>query len=227
VLFGVVGLVVVVVLGVGAAGAWWYVFGGSAPGKPHLSVTASTDVAPGTATPDGNWTIVPGKGVFVGYRMQEKFAADVIHKAAVGRTGSVTGTMTVASGAVTAATVTADLRTLSSDRAQRDNYIHTHALETDTYPMANFELAVPIALPSDARPGQKLRTNAEGRLTLHGVTRDLTVGLQARWNGSTTEVVGSAPIVLADYGIEPPNTSVVSVDDHGSFELQLTFRKTG
>jgi polyisoprenoid-binding protein YceI len=225
VLFGVVAFVVVVLLGVAGAGAW-YVFGGSSPGKPHLSVIASTDVAPGMATPDGNWTIVHGKGVFVGYRMQEKFAADVIHKDAVGRTGSVQGTMSVESGAVTTTSVTADLRTLSSDRAQRDNYIHTHAIETDKFPTASFELTAPIALPSGARPGQKLRTNADGQLTLHGMTRPVTVAVEARWNGSTTEIVGSAPIVLADYGIEPPNTSVVSVDDHGSFELQLTFRKT-
>ena len=224
-LLGVVSFVVVV-LGVAGAGAW-YVFGGSSPGKPHLSVTASTDVAPGSANPDGNWTVVHGKDVFVGYRMQEKFAADVIHKDAVGRTGSVEGTMTVQSGTVTATSVTADLRTLSSDRPQRDNYIHTHAIESDTFPTASFELTAPIALPAGSRPGQKLRTNATGQLTLHGVARSVTVAIEARWNGSTTEIVGSAPIVLADYGIEPPNTSVVSVDDHGSFELQLTFRKAG
>ena len=31
-------------------------------------------------------------------------------------------------------------------------------------------------------------------------------------------------IVLADYGIQPPQTSVTSVGDHGTFELQLRFR---
>ncbi len=58
------------------------------------------------------------------------------------------------------------------------------------------------------------------------MTRDVAVALDARWNGSTIDVVGTAPILLADYGIQPPQTSVTSVGDHGSFELQLRFRHT-
>jgi hypothetical protein len=49
------------------------------------------------------------------------------------------------------------------------------------------------------------------------------VPIQVSWNGSTIAVVGTAPIVLADYKIVPPNTSVMKVDDHGSLELSLTF----
>jgi polyisoprenoid-binding protein YceI len=213
---------VVVALAVG--GIAWYVFGDTSPGKPHLSSTATTDVAPGAGTPDGSWTVVRAKDVYVGYRMQEQFAGDTIHKDAVGRTGVVDGAMTIASGQVTTVAVTADLRTLTSGRAARDDYIHSHAIESDQFPTARFELATPIALSAGLRPGQKVHASAAGRLTLHGVTRNVTVALDARWNGSTVDVVGTAPIVLADYGIQPPQTSVTSVDDHGAFELQLRLR---
>ena len=43
---------------------------------------------------------------------------------------------------------------------------------------------------------------AIGRLQLHGVTRPITFTLDARWNGPTIDVVGSAPITLRDYRIE-------------------------
>ncbi len=211
----------VVVLAVG--GVAWYVFGDQSPGKPHLSSTATTDLAPGAATLNGSWTLVRAKNVFVGYRIQEQFAGDTIHKDAVGRTPTVQGTMTIASGQVGTVSVTGDLRDLTSGRAARDDYIHTHAIESDRFPNARFELVAPLALPPGARPGTKLHINAAGRLTLHGVTRDVSVALDARWNGSTIDVVGTAPILLADYGIQPPQTSVTSVGDHGSFELQLRF----
>lgn len=215
----------VVALGVGAV--IWYVFGGSSPGKPQLSSTATTDLAPGSATLGGSWTLAPGKDNYVGYRIQELFAGDTIHKTAVGRTGTVDATMTVTGRQVTSVVVTTDLRTLTSDRATRDDYIHSHAIESDKFPTGRFELTAPIALPSGLRPGAKLHVSAPGQLTLHGVTRAVTAALDARWNGTTIDVVGTAPIVLADYAIQAPQTSVTSVDDHGSFELQLRFRHAG
>jgi len=64
---------------------------------------------------------------------------------------------------------------------------------------------------------------ATGTLELHGVTRTITVPLEARWDGSKIEVTGNAPVLLADYKIEPPDTGVVKVDDHGSLDLSLVF----
>jgi hypothetical protein len=39
-------------------------------------------------------------------------------------------------------------------------------------------------------------------------------------------VVGSLPILMADYDITPPNVGgFVSVEDHGTMEFQLVFVK--
>ena len=102
-------------------------------------------------------------------------------------------------------------------------YIHDHALESDKYPTARFTLTAPITLPGGIARGKKLQVQAKGRLELHGVTRPVTVPLDARWNGPTIEVVGSAPITLADFKIDAPHTVIADVDDHGSFELDLLF----
>ena len=213
-------VVVLVVVGFGA----WYVLGDSAPGKPKLSSSATVDVGP-NATPAGTWTIAPGKDVYVGYRIKELFAGDTIEKDAVGRTSQVNGSMTIVGDRVTATTVNADLRSLESNRSPRDNYIHTHAIESDRFPTATFVLTSPITLPPNLHPGVTQHLVATGRLTLHGVTKPITMPVDARWNGSTIDVVGSVAIVLADYKVQAPKTGVVAVQDHGSLELKLSFRR--
>lgn len=218
-----IGGIVVAVLAVLGFGAW-YVFGGSAPAKPKLSADAPAAGTGGPSTPVGSWKVVRGDNVYVGYRITEVFAGDVVHKTAVGRTPAVDGSMTITGTAVAVTDVTADMQQLASDRATRDNYIHTHAIESDTFPHAEFTLTKPIPLPTPLTKGTLEKLTATGTLTLHGVTRTIQVPLEARWNGPTIDVDASdIPIVLADYGITPPDTGVTKVDNHGSLEFALSF----
>jgi polyisoprenoid-binding protein YceI len=217
-IFGLIAVVVLAAVGFGA----WYVFGSSAPAKPKLSATATT-VAGGPTTPTGSWKIALGDNVYLGYRIKELFADSVVKRDAVGRTPDMAGIMRISGPAVTAATVTAQMQHLKSDRGTRDNYIHTHAIESDKFPTAVFRLTAPIELPQPLVKGAKVSVDATGKLTLHGVTNTVTVPLEARWTGPTIEVVGTVPISLPDYRIDAPDTGVVSVDDKGSLELSLTF----
>jgi polyisoprenoid-binding protein YceI len=204
----------------------WYVFGSRVPGKPELSVTASTGGGP--RTPDGSWHVLPGKGVYVGYRIKELFGDAVLKRDAVGRTLGVNGTLTIRDHRVTAAKVSADLDRLGSDRDARDAYVRDNTLETATYPTARFTLTKPIVLPAQLTKAKVVRgLEATGRLLLHGVTRPITFTLDARWNGPTIDAVGTAPIVLADYRIEPPHTVIANVDGRGAIELDLTFAPNG
>ena len=58
------------------------------------------------------------------------------------------------------------------------------------------------------------------------MTAPTTVTLDARWDGDTIEVAGSAPIVLADFDIEPPDVpGLAKADDAGSFEILLVFER--
>jgi polyisoprenoid-binding protein YceI len=216
------GLAALVVIAV-AVGVAYFVFGDDAPAKPKLSASATTVANAAATLPQGTWQVQRGTGVFVGYRIKELFGGATIKRTAVGRTGDVNGTLTLAGNQLRDAVVTANVSTLQSDRAPRDNYIHTHGLESDQFPRATFRLTTPIALAASVKPGATKHTEATGTLTLHGVTKPVTATLDARWNGATIEVAGTAPITLADFDIEPPNTPIVSVDDHGSFELHLVF----
>jgi polyisoprenoid-binding protein YceI len=162
--------------------------------------------------------------VYVGYRITEVFRGDVIHKTAVGRTPGVTGTLKIAGRQLTLTDITADMQKLASDRGTRDNYIHTHGIDSNTYKQSKFKLTKPVALPTGLKKCTVERMTATGSLTLHGVTHTVNVPLQARWSGPTIQVDGTdIAVKLADYKITPPKTSVTQADDHGSIEFALTF----
>lgn len=226
-------LAVVVVAGLAFAG-WWFLLKSDPEPRaairetPIVTTTTAAGQTPSTGSAlDGTWTVQPGNSQnFVGYRVTEKLFANVSETEATGRTDHVDATMTIAGTTVSDVTVTADLRQLRSDNDFRDGRIRSEGLESDRFPEAKFVLSQPITLDAVPAAGDTVRTAARGRLTLHGVTRDVTIQLQGRWDGRQVQVVGSMPIVFSDYGIEAPRAPVVaSVDDHGEMELQLFFDK--
>jgi polyisoprenoid-binding protein YceI len=218
----------IAVLAVAGAAVYWFVLRDDAPPPAALPAAspAGTPASPnGTrGSPAGTWMVRDGPGVFAGYRIHELFGGDSLSRTAVGRTPAVTGSLTVAGSTVSAASVRADLTQLQSDQARRDNYIRSHAIESATYPDAAFRLTQPIVLPGPPVAGRPLSVVAHGTLTLHGVTRLVSVPLQVRWDGETISVAGGAEITLADYGIGAPDIAgLVSVSPAGVFEVQLTF----
>jgi len=219
----VLGVCLAVGLAVGG-GIAWFTLRDDAPAAPSLpAATSGPAGTTGPATAEGSWRVAPGSGVYVGYRVTEVFAGDVVRKTAVGRTGSVEGTMTIADGKVTQARVSADLRRLRSDSDRRDSVIRSRGLESDRFPIATYSLTEPIVIDPPPARGRTFRAAAVGTLTLHGITRTVRLDLEAVWNGATISVVGTSPLAFADFGIEPPNTPLVTVDAIGAFELALTF----
>jgi len=220
----IIAAVVIAALTAVAAGTAWFALRDDAPAAPSLpTATSGPAGATGAATADGSWRVAPGGGVYVGYRVTEVFAGDVVRKTAVGRTGSVEGTMTIADGKVTQARVSADLRRLRSDSDRRDSVIRSRGLESDRFPIATYSLTEPIAIDPPPERGRTLRAAAVGTLTLHGITRTVRLDLEALWDGATISVVGTSPLAFADFGIDPPNTPLVTVDAIGAFEVALTF----
>ena len=206
----------------------------AAPGSSAAGSTpaAGASAATGAGNLDGTWTVDTSIGSFsdftssfVGYRVAEQLA-NVGATTAVGRTPKVSGTLTVSGTSITAVSITADLTALQSDRSMRDGQLHTQALQTDTYPTATFVLADPIKLDHLPAEGETISVTAVGDLTLHGVTKRVSIPLQAKLASGVVTVVGSLPIAFADYSIAPPQSMMVlSVADNGTMELQLHFTK--
>ena len=213
----------VVVLAAGGA-LWWFFLRDDAPEEATL-VQSDCAISGGPATADGSWEVRPGtvEEGFVGYRIEELFGGETIKKTAVGRTPDVTGSMTVDASTISDVSIEADLTTLASDRTARDTKMTTDGLETDEFPEATFTMSEDATLPAPPATGKAVKTTVSGELELHGETKAVEVPVEACWTGATIRVSGSAPIVLADYGIDQVETPIVEMDDHGSLEFELTF----
>ena len=182
--------------------------------------------ADGAATPDGTWQVSDDGSSFVGYRVTEQLTFLSSPNEAVGRSTAVTGSMEVAGDSVEAVRIEADLAHFTSDEDRRDNAIRQRGLESEQYPTATLELAEPIQLDSTPVQGQEVRGEGTGRLTVHGVTRDVDLDLTGRWNGETIQVVGQLPVKMTDYQIEPPRFGpVVSIEDGLAVDFNLVFER--
>lgn len=247
-LLGIAGLVVLVALA-GAAGLAYLFLRGAPPpavglatASPGASAPAQTGgtvpVATGPASTlgpvglDGTWTIDTTIGSFsdfsssfVGYRVNETFA-DNRANTAVGRTPAVSGTLVLAGTKITSVEIAADLTRLQSDDDRRDGRLREQAIETNTFPKSTFRLSTPIDLGAVPADGATITASATGELTLHGVTRTVTVPIEARLSGDVVTVTGSITIQFSDYSIQRPTSFLVlSIEAHGVMELQLHFRR--
>jgi len=228
----------VLVVALAGFGIWYFVFRDDSPSAVNIqdaseSLDSRSKTSPDqtASATDGTWTIDPSIGTFadftssfVGYRVQEELAG-IGANAAVGRTPNVDGSLTVDGKKITDAEFTADLSTLVSDEDRRDNAIRDQAIETARFPTATFTLTEPIALDSiPADGGGKITADATGDLTLHGVTREVTIPLEAQRTGDVIAVTGQLDIRFADYDIaQPQSFAVLSIEDHGILEVQLFF----
>jgi polyisoprenoid-binding protein YceI len=188
--------------------------GGSASGG------SSNDASSGQI--EGTWKVASGSQV--GYRVNEVLFGQ--NNTAVGRTSSVTGSMTIQGTTVTSGSFSVDMTTFKSDRSQRDGQFQGRIMDTSSFPTAAFTLTQPIELGSIPAEGTTITKQATGKLTLHGTTKVVTFPVTARQSGSTIQVSGSIPITFADWGIPSPSFGPVSTDNHGTLEFLLNFAKS-
>ena len=234
---GLIVTAVVVVLATAGAAGWWFVLRDDAPDKADIDTAAeSLEAASGGGDVEGGiegeWTVDTSVGSFgdfsgtwAGYRFEEELAS-IGGNTAVGRTPDVQGSMTVTGDQVTAVDVDVDLTTLQSDSGTRDNALRSRGLESDDFPTATFTLTEPLTLPAGAAEGERVSTQASGDLTIHGTTRSVTLTVEAQLSGDSAVVVGEAPVILQDHGIDPPTGfSVLSIADEGTFEFQIFLTK--
>jgi polyisoprenoid-binding protein YceI len=211
----------------GGAGTYWFMLRDSSAAPLALRTNASLARANAGTDIGGEWTVVAGAGnqaTTAGYRVKERIFG-VGADTATGRTHDVTGSVTVAGQRVTAAHFTVDMATLKSNKSLRDDVLKTAAIETKKFPTAAFTLKDPIALPN-ITPGKVYTVEARGRLQLHGVSNSVSVTLHYEQTKTGFVLLADMPIVMADYSIKAPSAAgVVSVENHGSFELLANLAK--
>lgn len=229
----VAGAIGAAVLGIGFALLWF--FGGDPPEEVDLAATADAVTEGSEPTVpvegvDGTWVVDTSQGeftvtdsttaTFVGFRVDEVLQS-VGDTTAVGRTPTVTGSVSVEGTTLTSAEIVADLTDIVSDRSRRDNAIQ-RALNTSTHPQASFVLSEPIDLGSGLEEGESVAVETPGELTINGISRTVQINLEAEIVGALVLVVGTTDIEFSDFDVTAPTAaSVLSVEDHGVLEIQL------
>ncbi|HEY8815930.1 MAG TPA: YceI family protein [Candidatus Dormibacteraeota bacterium] len=231
-------IVAVVVAAIAVAGGAGYVyyFSGlrTAPAQLGLSTTPTGTATPSaTSTPSatasltGSWTVSTGS--VAGYRIKELFVGQASKHEAVARTSAISGALTVGSDSsgyrVSSLTFTADMISLHSvdsvagrDVTQRDGVV-SRQLEVQQFPNATFT-ATSVSVPG-AITSQAVDVTVTGKLTIHGVTKDVTVKSKAQLTGGKAEIAGNTSIVMTDFGVSPPQVPFVTVDSTLLIEFDI------
>jgi polyisoprenoid-binding protein YceI len=190
-------------------------------------VTTTVPSDPAEAAPaedsagiEGTWKVTAGSEA--GYRVPEVLNGQDAE--AVGRTTKVTGQVTITGTKVTTATFSVDMASVASDESRRDNQFRNRIMDVGTHPTSTFVLSAPIELGTAATDG---RTTAEatGRLTLKGVTREVSLTVEAQRDGATVKVAGSIPVTFSDYGIANPSAGPARVGNEGEVEFLLVLAR--
>lgn len=172
----------------------------------------------------GSFDFETASGSFAGFRVDEELTVGAV--VAVGRTGGVTGSLTIDGGALVAAEINVDMTTIVSNDSRREGAIRG-AVGASSHPTATFVLVAPVPLPEGLADGEVVSVEAAGDLTVNGVTSPVMFTIDALVRDDGLGVVtGSAEIVFADFDVTAPSAPiVVSVDDEGIVEFQLIVAK--
>ena len=89
-----------------------------------------------------------------------------------------------------------------------------------SFPTAVF-VAQPVTLPAGVETGQTVNVTVPGKLTIHGVARDVTANLQLRVSGTTAQIAGTIATNMTDFGISPPSIGFTTVQPAVTIEVSL------
>ena len=196
-------------------------------GVPAQTPASTVETPPATSV-EGTYKIGPGSAA--GYRVREIFVGGLAKVDAVGRSEAVTGTVVLGRNGSTlqvlSVNAVVDMTKLVSDESRRDGRMRTTGIETDKFPIATFVSSSAVALDAESEAAKPVKAIVSGKLTLHGVTREVQIPVDAQLRSGTLEIVGRLAIVMKDYAIEPPEIAdFVKADDDGAFEFKLVLKK--
>jgi polyisoprenoid-binding protein YceI len=235
-IIAVAACVAVVVLAGG--GAYVYFFSGlrSSPSALGLSTPSPAAAVTPTNTTTGSiagaWKV--SSGSVAGYRVKELFVGETSKHEAVARTSTVSGGLTVSGDSsgyqVTGITFTAALTDLHSvdsvagrDVTQRDSFV-SRQMNLQQFPNATFTATSGSVAPTSG--SGLVDVSAAGKLTIHGVTKDVTATGKAQLTGGKIEIAGNVSINMTDYGVSPPTVPFTTVDSQVTVEFDLFLTKS-
>lgn len=177
----------------------------------------------------GEWRISSGSEI--SYRLRHHVPNMTAPLESVGTTEAIKGKMTVehrrGNHVISDLTVEVDMTKVVGDATTQGLALYTQSLEPDRYPTATFVGKTPIMVPQPQTGSDTVAFYFEGALTAHGITRQVSIPVQAVLDDKQIEAQGSLLFPMADFGITPPTPSKVTVEPNGTLEFRLLLEKAG
>ncbi len=172
-------------------------------------------------------------GTKASYRVSEVLAGISFPDDAVGTTDAVTGMLTLLpDGSIDAAKskITIGLAELKSDQDMRDGYVRNRTLETAKYPNAVFVprklTGTPTPLPAPDRATGQSGFQLVGDLTIHGVTREITLNGYATYSKDMVAGRAMTSFTFATFGLAKPTLArLLSVNDNINLEIDFRLKR--
>lgn len=136
----------------------------------------------------------------------------------VGTTDSVRGAMTGGAGlAVVRGWVEGQVGTLTTGNGRRDRDLRK-SMEVDSFPAMRFELT---AVAPGAAQGDSTLVTLHGRLTIHGVARDVDLAARVWLAADTIRLRSEFPLNLKDYHIGGLSKMLGVLKMHENIEVHV------
>ena len=194
------------------------------PTDPSAAPTSSTSASSARPASSINGVWHPVSTSLIRYRVKENING--FDTTAVGGTNQITGALTIDVNKVRGAGFTVDMTTFTSNESKRDNQFNGRVMDVRKFPTATFNVTQPIQLGAVPAEGKTISATATGDLTMHGTTKSVTFDLQATIKNGKIGIIGTIPIVFADYGIPNPSFATVSTADNGELEFIVVLTRS-
>jgi len=112
----------------------------------------------------------------------------------------------------------------SKDRQEMETTMNQRVLETSKYPEIEFATTgVAVTQLSEGR----YQANLNGNLTLHGMTRPITIPTQVTLMGDMLRAGGELPLLQSNFGIAPVSVAggTLKLKDEIKFAFDIVARK--
>lgn len=187
---------------------------------------AAKELPAATTDANGSWSIIGGdnsQNTSVGFTFDEVLPGS--KRTTSASTHQVTGELKVADNKLTSASVVVDMTTLTSDIQRRDINVRRNIISTDDYPEAKFELSKPIDISHIPDSGEWTSVDIPGRMTIRGVTNDVTVTMKVARTEDLVLLSGNLPINRLDYNVRLPQFVAATIQENGELNLRIVAQK--
>ena len=157
-----------------------------------------------------------------------KFTSKAPLETVVGKTDQISGTLSTDPDNIissSAAQFEVQMATLRTGIGKRDSDMRNNHLHTDSIPTSSFTLESLEGISNGKLSnGSPVNFRAEGKFTLHGVTRNIEPDITAIWNAAekSIKVTARFKVLLQDYAIPRPQFLFMKLSEEQLVEINFT-----